>query len=124
MLSKRCTAIALTSLVLACSDPQPLPGELDAVLLSPHGREGAASIEVDAVIHQIEAPSSTVVYSDIIDGRTRVILVARSGTHLTFRFLAPDVHRPPDVRILEVASPANELRSGLDGYRVDFAKVQ
>ena len=110
--------------VLACSDPQALPGELDAILLSPNGREGAASFEIDAVIDQIEALSSMKVYSEIVDNRTRVIVVARAGSDLRFRFFTPDVHRPPAVRILDVAGPTNALRPTLDEYFVDFVRVQ
>jgi len=103
-----------------CSDSQ--PGEIEVFLLSPNGREAAAIVELEGMFDQVTAPTSAVVFSEIVDGRTRVAIMMRNFGDVWFRVFVPSLSDPPAARVLEVAGPNNEIRDDVEGYTLQFGR--
>lgn len=114
----------LLSLLTACDDevqPDPEPGAIDVVVASPAGAEGAALIEVDAAISGATAPGGEA-FARPAGASTRVAVVRTVAGELRVRFEVPDVHRPPTMRLLQVAGPDDRLRADLSGYRLEVER--
>jgi hypothetical protein len=107
----------------ACSDEEPIsaPGTRTATLVSPNGAEGAAILVlVGDGVGAIESLGETEVYRHDADGMTRLVLIDLYGGDLAFRVAVVDTTALPAVVIHEVAGPVDELRSGLDAYRLEI----
>ena len=109
---------------VGCSDGQPVPGELDVFLVTPHQIESAAVVELVGVVDQILSAPSGAVFSEVVDGRTRIAVLMRGAGQVWFRVFVPDVKNPPEFRILEVADGTNAIRPDLEGYRLQFEPVR
>jgi len=108
---------------VGCDDGPPVPGALTVYVVSPNGRESAAIVELDGVFDQVESAPTSAVFSEVVYGRTRFVVVMRSGGDVWFQVFVPDVNEPPTATVLEVAGPSNDLRADLEGYRLQFERV-
>jgi hypothetical protein len=108
----------------ACVDvgPDSGPGQMTATLLSPHGSEGAAVVVLDGPgVGAIEPVGDTEVYRSDRNGATRLVLINPAGGQLSFWVELADTAAMPTVLIEEVAGPDDELRAGLEAYRVEIS---
>ncbi len=105
---------------VGCNDSQ--PGEIEVFLVSPNGLEAAVIVELDGVFDQISAPASAVVFSEVVDGRTRVAIIMRTYGDVWFSVFVPSVSDPPQARVLEVAGPKNEIRDDVESYALQFGR--
>lgn len=98
-------------------------GEMRASLVSPHGFEGAAVLEVvSGEMLDVASPGPFVrVYWGPANVR-RVVVIRRDPGEISFRLLARDVNDPPELRVLEVAGPDDALRPSLSGYSVTVTR--
>ncbi|MBW3535156.1 MAG: hypothetical protein KY453_08070 [Gemmatimonadetes bacterium] len=98
-------------------------GEMRASLVSPHGAEGSAVLEVvSGEILDVASPGPFVrVYWGISNVR-RVVVIRRDPGEIAFRLLARDVNDPPELRVLEVGGPDDVLRPSLSGYSVTVTR--
>ena len=114
--------LATTIALAACTDAGPVsgPGTIDAVLVSPHGAEGAALVVLTGEgIGRAVGLGDTEVYRSDASGSTRVVLVNRVGGGLAFRIEMADTTRLPTAVIHQVAGPDDELRVDLAAYRLE-----
>ncbi|MSR20025.1 MAG: hypothetical protein EXR91_03485 [Gemmatimonadetes bacterium] len=105
--------VTLTALA-ACTDAGPVsgPGTIDAVLVSPHGAEGAALVVLTGGgIGRAVGLGDTEVYRSDDSGSTRVVLMNRVGGGLAFRIEMADTTRLPTAVIQQVAGPATSFAS-------------
>jgi hypothetical protein len=117
------TFLVVIAWAVGCDDGPPIPGAVTVYLVSPNGLESAAIVELDGVFDQVEAAPSAAVFSEVADGRTRIVVVMRSPGDVWFQVFAPNVNEPPTATVLEVAGPLNDLRADLEGYRLQFERV-
>lgn len=122
----RLTLIAGATLTLAaCGDdpPAPGPGTLTATLVGPNGDEGAAVVALFGDgIESISAIAPTEVFPRLSDGEARVVLINQVGGLLEFRMALADTTSKPDVVIVEVAGPNDELRPDVTPYVLEVAR--
>jgi hypothetical protein len=115
--------LALVTLgVAACdgsTDPGG-PGTLTASIISPNGSEGAAILEVAGPVDTVTATSDSRVFSSVTPTGRRVIVVRGNPGNLSVKIRVPDVSRPPQVSIIEIADGDDRIRASLNGYRVEF----
>ena len=129
-MSRRCGALLIAVSVLVLTAPvigcgtEPLYRSFDASVISPNGLEGAVVLELEGTYPSVTAPSGSQVFTHAGDGVTRVVIVLTNPGNIEFTLTLDDVGEEPDVRILEVADGANELRMSLRGYRVTFLGVE
>lgn len=117
------TAVAVGVVPAGCTDgPAPGPGTLAASLVSPHGAEGAAVLElVGPGIEGVSGGAGARVWGRPGGGDTvAVVVVADQPGALTFRVAVADTLLRPEVRVVEVAGPDDALRGVLAGYRVEL----
>jgi hypothetical protein len=109
----------------ACTDAGPIggPGAFDAVLVSPHGAEGAALIELSGEgLGDAVGLGDTEVFRSDGFGSARVVVVNHAGGDLAFRIEVADTTRPPTVVVEQVAGPDDELRADLSAYRLELLR--
>lgn len=115
-------ALALLALSGCLDDPtdgRPVPGEMWATLVSPHGPEGSAVLEVvSGEILDVAAAEPFVRVYWAPGGTRRLVVLRRDAGEIGFRLLAEDVSDPPELRIVEVGAPDDRLREDLSGYSV------
>jgi hypothetical protein len=112
------------ALLTGCDDEvQPIaePGTIEVVVASPAGAEGAALIEVGAAVSGATSPGGQA-FVRPVGASTRVAIVRTAGGELRVLFDVPDVHRPPEMRLLQVAGPDDQLRADLSGYRLEVSR--
>ena len=117
--------LATTIALAACTDAGPVsgPGTIDAVLVSPHGAEGAALVVLTGEgIGRAVGLGDTEVYRSDASGSTRVVLVNRVGGGLAFLIEMADTTRLPTAVIHQVAGPDDELRVDLAAYRLELLR--
>ena len=117
--------VVITTVLLACdSTPAEVtgPGELQAVLVSPNGPEGAAVIELAGVgMGAVTAfRGSGRVFAERAGAILRVVVVLDKPGEIRFRIAVDDVSNPPTGVVLEIADGSNEIRQSLSGYSVEF----
>ena len=120
------TAI-ITTVFLACdSTPAEVtgPGELQALLVSPNGAEGAAVIELagEGIGTVTAFRGWGRVFAERAGATVRVVVVLDKPGEITFRVAVDDVSDPPTGVVLEIADGSNEIRQSLSGYSVEFAR--
>lgn len=96
------------------------PGTLTASLISPNGQEGAAILDVIGEVETVSSTSDVRAFSSATATGTRVIVVRDSPGPLSVRLRVPDVSRPPQVSVVEVADGDDRIRASLNGYRVEL----
>lgn len=120
---KNAVLVALVATLAACGDgsgpPEVAPGQVDVLLESPHGPEGALLVELDVAISSLQAVGGEV-FQEAADGRTRLLALDDAG-EIRFRIGVPDTKRTVTYRIIEVAGPDNVLRGDLSGYALAFS---
>lgn len=98
------------------------PGAMTATLVSPNGDEGIVLLEFRGEgIERLRAASGPFFWEPGDDG-ARVIVMHEFGGELWVSFDLEARDRPPEVEILQVAAPDDELRDGLGEYRVDWTE--
>jgi hypothetical protein len=114
--------LAVATLLVACdgSTEPSGPGTLTASLVSPNGAEGAAVLDITGTVETVTGNDDVAAYTTPGATGTRVVLVRMNPGALTVRFRVPDVSRPPQVSVVEVADGDDRVRSSLDGYRVEI----
>lgn len=108
-------------LLAACADagPEGGAGTLAALLVSPHGPEGAALLElVGPGLAQVTAADGRA-FSHRNGDTLRVVIVREAPGEIRFLLAVADTTRPPAALLLEVADGGNALRPDLSGYRVE-----
>lgn len=117
--------LGMAVLAVSCGDagPRSGPGTLTATLVSPHGDEGAAVVEVFG-------PGITGVAS--VDGRAfserrgdtvRVVVVREEGAGvLRFTLSVADTTQLFGGTVLEVAGPDDVLRSAVSTYTLEIVR--
>jgi hypothetical protein len=115
-------ALACAALLAACEMDEPVPtaGLLTATLVSPNGAEGAAWLtlfgEGIVEVRALDARTFSNVRGDTVD----VVIVRDQPGDLRFLVSVADTTHQPGVAVLEVAGGDDELRGGLQGYRVEM----
>lgn len=124
--------LALPALLLALAacdgggteTPAPAGGDYTAVLQSPNGAEAAAHLELTgAGIEDVQAAGVAFLASSPVNGGRRVVVVRNQPGTIEFRLRMAEGQGPPAARVVEVASPEDEPRASLAGYRVNFTRV-
>jgi len=120
--------VTLVASVIACDSTGPAggpasgPGQLEAVLESPNGSEGAAMLQfVGPGITGVQAQGAEI-YRTTSGDTTRVIVVVETAGKLSVFLQLTDLSMPPDWTILQVSGPDDALRPSLSGYRVAFVR--
>lgn len=109
----------------ACWDVGPVsgPGTVDAVIVSPHGAEGAALVVLTGGwLGEVVGLGDTEAYRSDASGSTRVVLVNPEGGDLAFRIGVADTTRLPTALIEQVAGPDDELRGDVATYRLELLR--
>ncbi|NOT08628.1 MAG: hypothetical protein HOP28_10545 [Gemmatimonadales bacterium] len=114
-------ALLALLVVAACGD-RPVGPDLSAPvelrLVSPAGAEGAALVEIEGAGTAV-AIDATEVVSEVIGGRTRVVLIRENPGELRFRFTPAEGERRGAATVIDVAGPDNAIRASIPGYRVE-----
>jgi hypothetical protein len=96
--------------------------EITGRLVSPNGNEGAAVIEIDGLV-------SPVIYGEnagdefhpgSVGGMHRVVIVKSEPGEISFTLFLNGTAELPTATVIEVAGPDDQIRTSLDGYRVEF----
>ena len=113
-------ALAAFSFAACDSTRQNTSGVLTAVLVSPHGAEGAAVLDVSGTTESFSATDGVSLFTTPSATGTRLIAVRLTPGELSLKVAVDDVSRPPAVTVVEVADGDDRLRASLTGYRVEF----
>ena len=120
-------AVALAFTVSGCTDdpvvPSGGPAQFQVTVISPNGPEGAVLIEID---HTGLGPITVLGGSAFSQERgdvTRLVIVLTDPGQVAFLMRVDDAAVLPTAKVLEVADGDNELRTSVNGYRVDFNAV-
>lgn len=119
--------VGLTGIVLlvACGDDPPLPGPgtLTATLVGPNAAEGAAVVQLFGEgIQSISAVSPTQAFPRLDANGARVVLVNHDGGTLAFELALTDTLQKPEILVIEVAGPDDELRADVTSYDVELVR--
>lgn len=99
------------------------PGAFSATLISPNGAEGSGVFElVGGIGLGTVLPVDGEVLYHHADGSTRIVVVLDEPGEIRFKVRTEDIGELPDVRVLEVADGADQLRPSLSGYSVRFRR--
>jgi hypothetical protein len=118
-----------TLLALAACDPGGTDppaaegGDFNAVLTSPNGAEGAASLELTGGGIQSVSATGAVLVSSAMSGGRRVVIVKEPAGSIEFRVSIAPGNDVPDVRVVEVVDGQDQPRGSLNGYHVQFSRV-
>lgn len=121
--------IVPAALALAACDPGGTGPSLEggtfrAVLQSPNGAEGAALLEMEGTgITDFTAPAGELLGTSQGTPRRMVFLKEPAGT-IEFQVTVEPGNELPTVRVLEVVDGADVPRASLNGYRVNFSRVE
>jgi hypothetical protein len=116
--------LALALLEAGCGDegpPAPEPGTITVSVVSPAGAEGAALIEVAEPVTQVSAPGGQA-FARTEGASTRVAVIRDVAGVLSMILEVPDIHRPPEMLLVQVAGPDDRLRADLTGYRLEVER--
>lgn len=100
-------------------------GVLQARVISPYGPEGAVVLELEGGIGLGPVTSDVGDTFFQHDGSTsRIVVVLDWPGEIRFTVRAEDIGKIPSVTFVQVADGANQLRPSVDGYRVEFVRVE
>ncbi|MFW6202307.1 MAG: hypothetical protein ACOC8B_07000 [Gemmatimonadota bacterium] len=93
-----------------------------ATLISPHGAEGAAILDVaaDAVVDVSMAAGSA--FTAEAGDRLRIVLVRTTAGNIRAEIGLRDASADLEPRVVQVAGPSNELRADPVDYRVEVER--
>jgi hypothetical protein len=95
------------------------PGVMAATLVSPNGAEGSALLEVGSgTVLDVTPMESYVRVYRVAANPVRVVVLRLEPGDIAFRLTTDDVNRPPELRVVDVGGPDNQLRPSLAGYSV------
>lgn len=118
--------LAVAMALTGCDSPSeaaPTPGEVEGVLESPDGNEGGMVAElVGPDIEEVRVFTGNA-FTHQEGDTTRLVIIRPTGGTIRFRAEVPNVHEPPEARLLEVTDQANEAPPSLSDYRIEFAPV-
>lgn len=108
--------------VAACGDQGPLsgPGTLTATLVSPNGAEGSAVLSLFGEGIGAVTGVGGDAFSQRRGDSVRVVVLAENPGALHFLVAVQDTTRPITATVLQVADGADQLRTSLIGYTVEF----
>ncbi|NIM51255.1 MAG: hypothetical protein GTN62_15045 [Gemmatimonadales bacterium] len=110
--------------VISCEGPaEPVPGALQAELVSPDGDNGAAVLEFSGAAISRVTPTEGMAYSNQVGDVTRVVVILDTPGRISLELSVDDINTPPAATVLEVADGNNQLRSALSGYTVRYTMV-
>ena len=115
-------ALAGIAMLAACDSdaPGPTDGVLTATLVSPNGPEGAAHLKLFGEgITEVRALDART-FRDRRGDTVNVVVARDQPGDLRFLIALADTTRVPSVSIVEVAGGDDELRSSVQGYRVEL----
>ncbi|MFQ6047354.1 MAG: hypothetical protein ACE5PT_13530 [Gemmatimonadales bacterium] len=97
---------------------------MEGILESPNAEEGAAVLELAAIgLGPVAVPGGEA-YASETGNVTRVVIVLRFSGPIRFGVTLPDGVAAPQVRVIEVAAPNNEIRTSLERYRVSYRRPE
>lgn len=97
------------------------PGELTASLVSPNGDEGSALLEVaSGTVLDVTAVEPYVHVFRVGSNPARIVVLRMEPGEIAFRLTTDDVNQPPELRVVDVGGPDDQLRSSLAGYSVSL----
>jgi hypothetical protein len=127
-------AALLPALLAAACTPdrgtQPsIGGEYVGQLDSPFSAEGAAVIELTSPdLREVSAPGRILVARGVTERTTRIIVInpphLLTGGPLAFRVRMAKGALPPVATVLQVSGPVNQVRDFVNGYQVNFSRVE
>lgn len=129
VLALLCALTFVSSCGDGTSEPKVQPGQLALHLTTPHTNDAAVVIQIDApqplpTVSAVDAQAF--VFSRVVNGATRTVLVGSLASGELLRFAVPDVNQLAaySVTVLEVADTQNALRADLTPYRAELRVVQ
>jgi len=128
--TRRASAFAVVLLVLttlaSCNDDPTggdirQPGELTASLVSPNGVEGSALLEVaSGTVLDVTAVEPYVHVFRVGVNPVRIVVLRLEPGEISLRLTIDDVNHPPELRVVDVGGPDDQLRASLAGYSVSL----
>jgi hypothetical protein len=118
--------VAAASLAfLSCDDgpsgPPPGAGDVVAHLISPNGDEGAAVLETgDEGIIGVDCEDCDVFYGRT-GGTSRIVVLMLVPGEVRFTMTVLDRQAPPELQVIEVADPSNDVRDDVSSYTVAYS---
>lgn len=127
--TSRLTRLSLLGLCLSLAagcdrgptDAPPEPATLLVTLVSPHGAEGAAVVELQGAAVDSITPDAGTLFVERQGEVARVVVIAPVAGELRFRVHLSDSRRPPTATVVEVADAEDRPRNSLAGYSVRLA---
>jgi hypothetical protein len=124
--AKGLLAAAAALAFLACGDdgpsePPPGAGDLVVHLISPHDSEGAAVFETSgAGIAGVDCDGCDA-YHNRVNGTSRIVVLMEQPGQLRFTMSVADRQSPPELQVIEVADPSNQVRDDVSLYAVGYS---
>ena len=123
----RALPLLLVAAVLAACDspggpPPQTGGEYRVVLESPHGAEGAASIDLVGTGIESVVADEGALFEQPVGAARRVVVVREPAGAIRFRIVMAPGHPLPTAEVVEVVDGDDRPRASLAGYRVTLAR--
>ncbi len=97
------------------------PGVIEMTLISPYGPEGAAVLEFTGGVGlSVVASEFGDTFYEHQDGISVAVVVLDEPGVIRFTVRTDDIGAIPKVKVSQVADGADQLRSSVSGYRVEF----
>lgn len=98
---------------------------IHVTLISPHGPEGAAVLEMTGgVDFGVVASELGQTFYEHDGETTRAVIVLQEPGTIRFTVHTEDIGKLPDVTVIQVADGNNQLRTDLSGYDVEFERLE
>jgi hypothetical protein len=97
--------------------PPPASGPYVARLVSPNGAEGAAVVQVAALVDSVTVGGGRAFHHSAPSG-SRLVLVVDQPGEIRFTLHGVAASANPAFQVIEVADGADKLRPAVAGYRV------
>lgn len=127
--ARACLALAVlvTAGTAGCGeDPTgqaPIPGRMMATMVSPIGAEGAAVLEVTSgTVTSVSSDDPDLLVYRVQGQPVRIVALRGTAGVIVFRLATDDVTRPPELHLVEVGAPDDQLRTSLGGYAVTLVE--
>lgn len=117
-------AFLLAAVATACDSTEPpAGGTYRAVLESPNGAEGGASIRVTGGGIERITSATGQVFSEANSSGARVVILREPAGTLEFDVVVGPGHGAPTAEVTEVVDGGDQVRPALSGYRVTLTKA-